>query len=192
MSSGVEELISSRVDALPEGLRQHIHRVQQVALELAHQHGVDEEKTRLGALAHDIARAMKGEELLSKARELGIAVHSVEARVPILLHGPVAAELLRRMDGLQDEEIYEAVYWHSTAHAGLGPTAKVVFLADKLDPQKASRYPFLAELRDLAMKSLDRATYEFLNRELVSLLQRGELVHPISVEARNELAPKAR
>ena len=61
MASRVEELIANRVAALPAGLRQHTYRVQQVALELALQHEVDEEKVGLGALAHDIARAMKGE-----------------------------------------------------------------------------------------------------------------------------------
>ncbi len=187
MTSGIEDAIGSRLEPLPEGLRRHIYRVQKVALELARQHEVDGEKTRLAALAHDIARAMKGEDLLRKARELGIAVHPVEAEVPILLHGPVAAEMLRLTDGLEDQDIYEAVYWHSTAREGLGPAAKVVYLADKLDPRKVGRYPFLPELRALAMKSLDRAILEFLSRELVSLLQQGSLVHPTSVEARNEL-----
>lgn len=191
MPSRIEKLIGSRVDALPMGLREHIYRVQQVALELARHHSVDEEKASLGAMAHDIARAMKGEQLLQKARELGILVHPVEARVPVLLHGPVAGELLRREEELCDPDIYEAVYWHSTAHQGLGPAAKVVFLADKLDPQKAGRYPYLPELRKLAMESLDRAVLEFLNRELVSLLQQGSLVHPVSVEARNELLLQA-
>ena len=190
MSSRIEEVIASKIAALPDGLRQHIYRVEKVALELAHQHEVDEENARLGALAHDIARAMKGEELLRKAQELGIAIHPVEARVPVLLHGPVAAETLRTMDGLEDQDIYEAVYWHSTGHKGLTPSAQIVFLADKLDPQKALRYPFLEELRDLAMKSLDRAMLEFLNRELVSLIQQDSLVHPTSIEARNELVLK--
>ena len=190
MSSRTDDLIASRVGALPEGLRRHIYRVQQVALDLAHQHEIDGEKAKLGALAHDIARAMKGEHLLRKAREFGIAVHPVEEQVPILLHGPVGAEILRRMDGLDDQDVYEAVYWHSTAHAGLGPVAKVVFLSDKLDPHKLSRYPFQQELRDLAVKSLDRAIFEFLNRELISLLQQGSLVHPVEVEARNDLATR--
>ena len=60
----MEELIAARVDSLPEGLRQHTFRVQQAALELAIQHNLDQEKARLGALAHDVARAMKGEQLL--------------------------------------------------------------------------------------------------------------------------------
>lgn len=179
--------IAARVDALPQGLRRHIHRVQDVALELARRHGVDEEKARLGALAHDLARAMKGEQLLSKASELEITIHPVEAEVPVLLHGPVAAELLRREDGIDDHDIYQAVYWHSTAHKELSSAAKVVFLADKLDPEKAHRYSYFSELRDMALQDLDKAIFEFLNRELVSLLQRGSLVHPVSVEARNAL-----
>ena len=161
-----------------------------MALDLARQHSIEEEKARLGALAHDVARAMKGEELLRKAREFGIAVHPVEEQVPILLHGPVGAEILRRVDGLDDQDVYEAVYWHTTGHVGLGPVGKVVFLSDKLDPHKVSRYPFQGELRDLAVKSLDSAIFEFLNRELMSLLQQGSLVHPVEVEARNDLAIK--
>ena len=189
MPSGLEELITGRVEALPRGLREHIYRVQRIALELAHRYEVDEEKVRLGALAHDIARAMKGEDLLLRARELGIGVDPVEERLPLLLHGPVAAEMLKRDHGLQDEDIYDAVYWHSTAHRGLGVPAKVVYLADKLDPHKAGRYPFQGEVSDLARNSLDRAVFEFLNRELVFLLQQGELVHPAAVEARNEQLP---
>ena len=190
MSLSLEQLIESRVDSLPRGLREHVYRVQQIALDLAHLHEVDEDKVRLGALAHDIARAMKGGDLLLKARELGIAVDPVEERLPLLLHGPVAAEMLRRDHGLQDQDIYDAIYWHSTGHRELGIPAKVVYLADKLDPHKAGRYPFQGEIGDLARHNLDGAIFEFLNRELVRLLQQGELVHPAAVEARNELLPK--
>ena len=187
MASRAEEAITRRLGDLPGGLREHLYRVERVALELARQHHVDEEKTRLGALAHDLARAMKGEELLARAHELGVTIHPVEAQVPILLHGPVAAELLRQEDGIEDEDIHEAVCWHSTARTGLGAPAKVVFLADKLDPQKISRYPFLGELRNMASSSLDRALLKFLDGELVSLLKMGSLVHPASIAARNEL-----
>ena len=186
MHSAIEEKIKIRVEALPEGLRQHTYRVEQLALELARRHELDWEKVRLGALAHDIARAMKGDQLIHAAKEMGIAVHPVETRLPVLLHGPVGAELMRRMDRLDDQDVYEAVYWHSTSHECLGPTAMVVFLADKLDPQKADRYPFIPEVRELAVESLDRAVLEFLNREILSLLERGNLVHPASLEARNQ------
>ncbi len=174
------------MESLPTGLFNHIQRVRDIALDLAERHGLDSEKTRLGALAHDLARAFGGEALLLEAHELGIHVHPVEKRVPILLHGPVAAETLRRC-GLDDPEVYQAVYWHSTAHPGLPDVAKAVFLADKLDPSKRGRYPFINAVRSQSRESLDGAMLTFLDRELVRLIETGELVHPASVDARNDL-----
>ena len=187
MVPGLAEAVSRRVESLPEGLRRHIHRVEELAVELAAIHYAERERVRLGGLAHDVARAMKGGELLRRAREMAIKVHPVEAAVPVLLHGPVGAELLRREDGLEDREVYEAVYWHSTAHKDLGSLGKIIFLADKLDPHKAGRYPFMDRVRELAATSLDEAVAEFLGHELIELLQQGSLVHPASVEARNRL-----
>ena len=187
MPTPIERLVARRVARLPQGLQDHIFRAHKIAVELAGRHGIDVEKASLGTLAHDIARSMKGEQLLQKARDLGLPVHPVEQQVPVLLHGPVGAETLRQVDGLDDDEIYEAVCWHSTAHNGLSTTAKIVFLADKLDPQKEARYPYLPLIRDLAMESLDDAIVEFLSREIATLVKGGHLVHPLSIEARNEL-----
>lgn len=140
MPSPIRELIEGRVANLPRGLRDHTRRVWSIALELAGRHGIDGERVGLAALAHDLARAKEGEYLLRRARELGLPVHPVEEWMPLLLHGPVAAEELRREAGLSDPEVYEAIYWHSTGQRGMGPVARVVFLADKLDPEKADRY----------------------------------------------------
>ena len=79
------------------------------------------------------------------------------------------------------------MYWHTTGHASLDPVGQVVFLADKLDPQKIGRYPYLPLLRQMAMEDLERAMLEFLSREIVSLASQGQMVHPAVVEARNGL-----
>lgn len=182
--------IQQRVDALPAGLQAHIYRVRAIALELARRHGVDQARAALGSLAHDIARAMPGDELIRRATELDLPITPVERRVPILLHGPVGAEILRcedRLDLSKEGPIHRAVYWHTTAHPSLDDLGKVVFLADKLDPQKIVRYPYLPHLHQLAMEDLDRAILEFLTRELVSLATQGQPVHPAMVETRNTL-----
>ena len=186
MAASIEAFIESRLESLPTGLFNHIRRVRDIALDLAERHGLDSEKTRLGALAHDLARAAGGEALLREAHELGIHVHLVEEKTPLLLHGPVAAETLR-LNGLDDPEVYQAVYWHSTAHPGLPDVAKAVFLADKLDPSKRGRYPFIDSVMSQSHESLDSAMLTFLDRELVRLIESGELVHPASVDARNDL-----
>ena len=182
--------LQGRLESLPDGLQAHIYRVRDVALELAARHDIDIELAELGALAHDVCRAVPGDDLLKMSAELGVAVTAVDRDYPVLLHGPVGAELLRREDDLTDHGLYEAVRWHSTAHASLDPLGKLVFLADKLDPQKAAIYSYQARLRDMAFESLDLALLEFLSREMASRLERGETVHPASVEARNSLILK--
>lgn len=177
--------IRQRVSVLPQGLQAHIKRVCGIARELAPRHSVDPHRAVLGMLAHDVARAMPDQELLIRAAELGLRVGTVEKHVPVLLHGPVGAELLRREDGLTDRSLYEAVYWHTTAHPSLDTLGKVVFLADKLDPQKARRYPYQPYLSELAFTDLDQAVLEFLTRESIALASQGEMVHPAVVETRN-------
>ena len=188
-------LVQARVERLPRGLRAHVFCVVEIARSLARQHGLDEERAALGALVHDVARAMPGKELLRQAARLGLPVCEVDQRVPVLLHGPVGAELLRLEDGLDDCSIYNAVRWHTTAHPLMDDLGKVVFLADKLDPQKIKSYPYLDVIRALAFEDpvsghgagLDRAVLEFLTRETVVRMGRGELLHPLVVEARNHL-----
>ena len=179
--------LHSRLASLPDGLQAHIYRVRDVALELAGRHRIESERAELGALAHDVCRAVPGDQLLTMSAEFDVDVMEVERDFPLLLHGPVGAELLRREEDLTDHDIYEAVRWHSTAHASLDPLGKLVFLADKLDPQKAAVYSYQSILHDMALESLDLALLEFLSRELGSRIERGETVHPASIEARNSL-----
>ena len=184
--------LQSRLESLPDGLQAHIYRVRDEALELAGHHGIGLEIAELGALAHDVCRAVPGDDLLRMSAELDVKVSEVEKDFPLLLHGPVGAELLRREEDLTDDDLYEAVRWHSTAHASLASLGKLIFLADKLDPQKAAVYSYQAKLRNMARESLDLALLEFLSREMTTRLERGETVHPASVDARNSLILKLR
>ena len=186
----MEELrnrIRRRVRALPNGLQSHIHRVEEIAKELALRHGVEQQRAALGMLAHDVARAMADDELLRRAGEMELPIGTVERKAPVLLHGPVGAELLVREDGLDDPALHGAVYWHSTGHPSLDDLGKIVFLADKLDPQKIRMYPYQALLKQLAVEDLDRAMLEFLTRETISRASQDLLVHPVCVETRNHL-----
>ena len=179
--------VQRRVDRLPAGLQAHIHRVVEIARELAVCHGINQEQAALAALAHDVARAMTDGDLLRRAAGMGLPIGVVDRRVPILLHGPVGAEILQQEAGLTDISIYSAVYWHTTANPDLDELGKVVFIADKLDPAKIDSYPYLPQIRQMAFQDLDRAILHFLTRQAMDRLNRGELVHPVMVETRNAL-----
>ena len=99
-------------------------------------------------------------------------------RNPVLLHGPVAALWLQREGGIEDKEVLEAVRCHTTGQKGMGPVAKVVFLADKLDPHKVARDPRFERLAALAQESLDHALLEFLNQQLAYFLRQWQAHSP--------------
>ena len=179
--------LQALVQGLPKGLQDHLYRTRETALELASLHGVDATKVELAALGHDLCRARKGNQLLEESRACGLTIHPVEEQVPILLHGPLAAQRLEKECGITDPEVLEAVRWHSTACAGMGPVGLVVFLADKLDPHKVEGSPQLRRLVAMAREDLERAAAEYLTAELTWLLGQGRLLHPASVEARNDL-----
>ena len=190
-----EARIQQRVTNLPAGLQAHIGRAQDVARELAPYHGVDPQRAAFGILAHDVARAMPGPELIARATGFRLPIRPVEENVPLLLHGPVGAEILRVEDGLaavgNEEDIYQAVYWHTTYHPTLVDNlGKVVFLADKLDPNKRKRIPYQPEVMELALSDLDAAILEYLSRQVVDLTDRGKEVHPMMLEARDALAAR--
>jgi len=182
------EALKAAIGRLPRGLADHVERVAAEADRLAG--GLGEpprERVELAAWGHDIARALSSQELLARAREFGLEVSPVEEAAPILLHGPVGAEILRREHGIDDPEVLAAARFHSTGRAGMSLLEKVVFVADKIEPSKVQAKPDLARVRELADRDLDAAILEYLDQMLTVAREEGWPLHPQAVAARNEL-----
>jgi predicted HD superfamily hydrolase involved in NAD metabolism len=192
VSAELEARLRQAVEALPEGLRDHIHRVEDEAERLARIHAVDAERVRLAVLGHDLVRDKSDEELLALAPRYGVEPDKVQAATPILLHGPIAAAILVKDYGVQDAEILAGVDCHTTGRAGMSRLEQVLFVADKIEPHKQTRNPELSQVRDLAQTNLDAAVLRYLDFNLEQSLQRRWLVHPMSLEARNQLLHQLR
>ena len=162
-------------------------RVRKLARKLAKRHGVDKDASELGAACHDLARHMRPDALLEEAVRLGIPIHPVERNVPIMLHGPAAATWLDLDGEIPGSRVIEAVRFHTTGKISMSTVSKVVFLADKLEPDKVRRRPELGEVLRLASVDIDTALLEYVNRQIVRRVERGDLLHPSTLEFRNEL-----
>lgn len=185
--SYVPERLREDLRKLPQGLVDHCERIGEVSRAIARRHGYDPEKARATALVHDIARAMSDAELRQLARQCGLRPNAVERDLPILLHGPVGAELLRRSYCLTDKEMLQAVACHTTGRPKMGLLDSILFLADKLDPDKVALRPELAEVRDLAEGDIEAASLRFFDLQLSALILGKQPIHPAMVAARNEL-----
>src|SRR5690606_36300671 len=101
----------------------HMDRVVLVTEEIATRWGMDVALARYMAQAHDVVRHLSGQEWLARAEAYGIQPSELERDAPVLLHGPVAAEELRRNFGVTEERVLHAVHWHTPGHPDYPPEA---------------------------------------------------------------------
>ena len=185
--SDIAVRLRQAVDALPKGLREHILRVESECDRLAQRHDLDRERARLAALGHDLVRHLTDPDLLDLANRYGLSPSAVETASPILVHGPVAACILALEYALDDHELLDAVDCHTTARAGMTPLEQVLFIADKIEPDKLARRGSLRAVRDSAQEDLDAAVLCYLDLYLEDAIRKRWLLHPRVLEARNDL-----
>ncbi|HHY68364.1 MAG TPA: HD domain-containing protein [Alicyclobacillus sp.] len=184
-----EEQIKEKVKgALSPARFAHVEGVVAEAERLAKRYGADGDKARLAAWIHDWAREWPADRLEEEARQLGV---DRELFGPVaVLHGPIAAAKLGQEFGVEDDEVADAVRYHTTGRPGMGLLERVVCLADAVEPGRA--YPGVDRLRQLASQDLDRALAEMFDASLRDLLDRGRPVAVLTVLARNECWSRVR
>ena len=165
---------------LSEGRYAHTLRVADTIERLAELHSLDPKKARLAALLHDAAREMSKDELLRIAEEEDLPISDFERERPVLLHGPVAAELARKELGVKDAEVQEAVRHHTTGAPGMGALALALYVADKIEPGREGSG--VEGLRKVALKSLRRAATAALEDSISYNGRRGQPIHPKSIK----------
>jgi nicotinate-nucleotide adenylyltransferase len=141
--------------------------------DLCRRFGLDPHAGYLAGLAHDMGKAFSEEELLELAGKDGEGFSKTERERPSLLHGRAAAVLLRDRFGIHNEAVLEAVRYHTTGREGMGPLAKVVYVADKIEVSRRDldprfRVPPAADLDRLFAAVLDD-TVAFLHSRKTEL-----------------------
>lgn len=164
----------------------HSEAVATTAVELAQRYGADAERARLAGLVHDAARCFEAGQLLKMAADFGIVVSSLEKCAPVaLLHGPVAAAWLPGETGLDDATVLHAIAVHTTGCPGMSLLDRIIYLADYIEPGRP--YTGAVRARAAAWSSLRDALRIAFDESLSYLMARGEPIHPLTVEARNDL-----
>lgn len=112
----------------------HSIRTAETAEKLCILHGCNSEKGFIAGLIHDIAREINNEGLQKITKDNGYTISSVEKEFPVLLHGRVGAIIAKKELLIDDEEILEAVRWHTTGKPGMQGLTSILFVADYIEP----------------------------------------------------------
>ncbi len=161
----------------------HVLAVRDCAVRLAGRHGGSKEEAELAGILHDYARDLPEAELLRLGEEEGLITCEVERQVPLLLHGPVGACLVRRELGINNPRVLEAISLHTLGSPGMGHLAKIIYIADMIAEGRS--FPGLAELRRKAFESLPEALLLGFASTIRYCLESGRLIHPQTIAAWN-------
>jgi nicotinate-nucleotide adenylyltransferase len=127
----------------------HSRNTALLSWDLCRRFGPDPRAGYLAGIAHDLAKPLGGEAVLGMAQRDGRDISELERRKAMLLHGRAAAVLLKERFGVHNEEVLEAVAFHTEGKIGMGPLAKIVYIADKVE---VSRKRVDGRLRDMAFQ----------------------------------------
>lgn len=157
----------------------HTRNVAAEAVRLAEKYGADKQKAEIAALLHDIARNLPVEEMNGYVRQLGLDERYIGNKN--LSHSKVGVMLIKRDFGIVDEEILNAVSYHTTGRDGMTLLDKVIFLADAIEPGRD--YPAVTMLRELADEDLDKACAYSLKKTIEYIESQGIYLDPDTAEA---------
>lgn len=162
----------------------HVLGTEQEAIRLAERYGADVEKARIGALLHDCTKKLDLEEQLALCRHYAIPLDDLERQTLKLLHSKTGAAIARDVFGV-DDEIYGAIFWHTTGRAGMTLLEKILYLADYIEPSR--NFPGVDKLRDVCYKNLDAGLLMGLEMTIEEMNELGAPVHRATIEARDAL-----
>ncbi|MTH52499.1 HD domain-containing protein [Bacillus mangrovi] len=182
-----EQALAAVREQLTDHRYQHTLGVMGTAIELAGKYGADVAKAELAAIFHDYAKFRPKEEMkqiiIEQNMNRDLLVHNEE-----LWHAPVGAYLIEQEAGIRDQEVLDAVRFHTSGKAGMTLLEKVIYVADYIEPGRI--FPGADEARAAAGRDLDEAMKLALRNTITFLLKKNQAVYPLTIEAYNDLVLK--
>ena len=159
----------------------------QCARELAHNYNLDGEKAYIAGLLHDCAKCFSTDKLLEIIHD-NLQVEEAEMLNYKTLHAPVSAYYAQKVFGVTDNEILSAIRWHTLGQIEMTDFEKIIFLADKIEPNtrdKSYREEILTILKE--ENGLNKALLKCYKETLKSLVKRDLKICLLTVEIYNKL-----
>lgn len=165
----------------------HIKGTEEEAVRLAKRWGVDETLARRAAILHDCTKYLELDEQLALCRKYGVELDELERRAVKLLHSKTGACMAKYIFG-EDEQVYQAIFWHTTGKADMSMLEKVIYLADYIEPTRD--FDGVEHLRALAYEDIEKALLLGMEMTIEEMKQRGNPIHRNTQAARDWLCER--
>lgn len=157
------------------------------AKELAKQFKLNQDKAYLAGLLHDCAKCFPNEKLLDIIHK-HLDVEKCEMLNYKTLHAPVSAYIAETEFKITDKEILSAIRWHTLGKLDMTDFEKIVFIADKIEPNTRDE-EYSAKIRDLLSEEngLNKALLKCYKETIKSLVKRDLKICLLTIKIYNKL-----
>lgn len=176
-----KEILKNR---LTEKRYTHSLNVADSAKKLARLYGYDEEIAYTAGLIHDCCKDTPAGLQLSYMLENGVELSEYELGVAKLYHSICGSVFVKKEFGIDNQDIINAVRYHTTGRKNMSLLEKIIFIADFISDERD--YNGVEIMREKAVKSLDEAIVEGLSFTIKDLIDQGRIIHPDTLDAYND------
>lgn len=161
---------------------EHTLSVSYTAASLAMVHNVDTDSAMTAGLLHDCAKCLPTDKLISLCRKNDLPVSEVELQNPAaLLHAKAGSFLARKKYGVTDDDILNAIKYHTTGRPEMSKLEKILYIADYIEPGRKHAANLL-QIRKMAYQDLDQTLFKILEDTLSYLLTTGREIDSMTQE----------
>ncbi|GAW98378.1 bis(5'-nucleosyl)-tetraphosphatase (symmetrical) YqeK [Secundilactobacillus mixtipabuli] len=183
-----DQLLAKISKQLKPARFEHVQRVEQTAIQLAQQYGVDVEKASIAGLVHDYAKQRPDKDFIEAIHHYQLDPELVNWNNAIW-HGVVGAELIKAELGIEDEDILNAVRYHTTGNHYMTKLAQIIYMADYIEPGRD--FDGVEKARLLTSQSLELAVAYQTKHTLAYLLENNQRIYPKTIETYNAWVPQS-
>lgn len=167
----------------------HIMRVAKTAKKYAKKLKLDFYKAELSGWLHDCAKEMTNIQLLRFAKRKKIRMDEVDFLNPHVLHARVGAVIAKEKFGIRDSDVLGGIRCHTLAEPNMSKLVMVLYLADATEPARDKKKA--GSVRKTFEKSgLEEAVLHAIDVKLEEVIEKGKVIHPFTIQARNWLIEK--
>lgn len=158
----------------------HTQGVAEESAKLANLYGANVEKAYIAGLLHDCAKCIPTDEKLKYCKKYDVKLDDILENNPDLTHSFLGAKIAEKEYGIEDNDILNAIAYHTTGRADMSLLEKIVYIADFIEPNR-NYFEGLDEIRKLAYIDIDKTMVEILRKTIV--YNKNKTIHPLSYDA---------
>lgn len=178
---------SDLIDNLKKELKtkrfEHVLRVEEKAIELAHKYHYDDiEKISIAALMHDHCKDLPEDQMYQMASHFS-PYEPLKLGNVAIWHGLAAAQLARTEYNIKETDIINAISEHTIGAKEMTLLSKILFVADYIEDGRD--FKGVEKARDLAEKDLDKAVFYKMSQTIKYLVEKHQHIYIESVVVYN-------